>query len=115
LPSKIRLAEYVTQNGSTPVAEWLAGLRDGKGKAAILLRFERIALGNLGRYRAVGGGVLEMIVDVGPGYRIYFARRSADEVVLLAAGAKATQRRDIVLARHRLEDLHRRGVSSGGR
>ncbi|GAA5245608.1 hypothetical protein BMMON3_04270 [Burkholderia mallei] len=55
--------------------KWLDGLRDPVGSAAINLRIERAKLGNLGQWRAVGDGVNEMKIDVGPGYRAYFVRR----------------------------------------
>jgi putative addiction module killer protein len=51
--------------------------------------------GNLGDAKGVGAGVMEMRVDYGPGYRIYFVRRGASIVVLLCAGDKRTQARDI--------------------
>jgi putative addiction module killer protein len=46
----------------------------------------------------VGGGVAELRIDYGPGYRVYFVRRGRALVVLLAGGDKGSQRRDIALA-----------------
>ena len=54
----------------------------------------------------MGEGVSELRVNYGPGYRVYFARRGAAVVILLAGGDKRTQQRDIELAvelMHRLE------------
>ena len=56
---------------------WLDGLRDGGGRARVLVRIERLAAGNAGDVRPVGEGVSELRVDYGPGYRVYFTRRGA--------------------------------------
>lgn len=77
---------------------WMAGLRDLRAKAAIISRIERMADGNLGDRRSVGGGVSELRINVGPGYRIYYTIRRRILVVVLAGGDKSSQRRDIPLA-----------------
>jgi putative addiction module killer protein len=79
-------------------AKWLGDLRDAKAKARILARLESARLGNLGDTRAVGGGVREMRVHVGPGYRVYFTERRG-AVLLLCGGDKSSQKRDIERAR----------------
>jgi putative addiction module killer protein len=68
-------------------------------------RIRRLSLGNFGDVRPVGEGVSEMRIDYGPGYRVYFVRRGAALVVLLAAGDKRTQDRDIVIARALAREL----------
>jgi putative addiction module killer protein len=55
---------------------WLRDLRDMKGRVRILARIDRLSLGNPGDIKPVGGGVLEMRIDVGPGYRVYLTRRA---------------------------------------
>lgn len=87
-------------------AKWLGGLRDAKAKARILARLESARLGNLGDTRTLGGGVREMRVHVGAGYRVYFAQRR-DTLLLLCGGDKARQQRDIERARLMLADLDR--------
>src|ERR1700733_13448511 len=74
---------------------WFAKLRDERAKARIDLRIERLARGNPGDVRFVGGGVLELKIDYGPGYRVYFMRRKEMIVLLLVGGDKRTQARDI--------------------
>jgi putative addiction module killer protein len=59
------------------------------------LRIDRLSLGNAGDAKAVGEGVLELRIDYGPGYRVYFVRRGDTVIVLLAGGDKRTQARDI--------------------
>jgi putative addiction module killer protein len=80
-------------------ASWLAGLRDHAGRFRIVARLRRLSLGNLGDVKAVGGGLSELRVDHGPGYRVYLVRNGERSVVLLLGGDKSTQRRDIVRAR----------------
>jgi putative addiction module killer protein len=86
-------------------AKWLAGLRDAKTKARILVRLESARLGNLGDTRTVGGGIREMRVHIGPGYRVYFAQRHGAALLLLCGGDKSSQSRDIVWARRMLAEL----------
>ena len=79
-------------------AKWLVGLRDAKAKARILARLESARLGNLGDTRTLGGGVREMRVHDGAGYRVYFAQRRGT-VLLLCGGDKSSQPRDIERAK----------------
>jgi putative addiction module killer protein len=74
---------------------WLAGLRDVRGKARIQARIRRAEQGNCGDCAPVGEGVAEMRIHVGPGYRVYFAQRREEIIILLAGGDKATQAKDI--------------------
>ena len=79
-------------------AAWFAKLRDRGAKARVLVRIDRLSLGNPGDVRPVGEGVSEMRIDYGPGYRVYFVRRGEQVVVLLAGGDKSSQARDIATA-----------------
>ncbi|MEO9161502.1 MAG: type II toxin-antitoxin system RelE/ParE family toxin [Casimicrobiaceae bacterium] len=79
--------------------EWLSGLRDGRARARIVARLKSARFGNLGDIRSVGDGVSEMRVDFGPGYRIYFTRRKTVVIILLCAGDKSTQIRDVERAK----------------
>ncbi len=78
-------------------AAWFAGLRDRQARARLTVRI-RLSLGNPGDVKAVGGGVSEMRIDHGPGYRVYFVRRGEALVVLLCGGDKRSQDRDIARA-----------------
>ena len=84
---------------------WFRKLRDRRAKARILIRVHRLALGNPGDARPVGGGVSELRIDHGPGWRVYFLAVGRDTVVLLAGGDKRTQRRDIERARDLAREL----------
>ena len=67
--------------------------------AIVRARLNRIRLGNFGDCRSVGGGVQELRIDYGPGFRVYFGRRSSSVVVLLLGGSKKSQAKDIETAR----------------
>ena len=77
----------------------LLSLPDRRAVPRIAARIDRLASGNPGDVKPVGGGVSEMRIDYGPGYRVYFMRRGEVVVVLLCGGDKATQKRDIEQAR----------------
>jgi putative addiction module killer protein len=61
--------------------------------------------GNPGDTRTVGKGILEMRIDYGPGYRIYYLHRGAQIVILLCGGDKRTQQQDIRRAQTLAETL----------
>ncbi|MCD8503612.1 MAG: type II toxin-antitoxin system RelE/ParE family toxin [Burkholderiaceae bacterium] len=75
--------------------DWLRGLKDRVAKARIFGRIDAATLGNFGECEAVGEGVSEMKIHVGPGYRIYYTRIGTVVYVLLAGGNKSTQKKDI--------------------
>ncbi|MYZ43708.1 type II toxin-antitoxin system RelE/ParE family toxin [Schauerella aestuarii] len=77
---------------------WLSGLKDLNGRARIQARIQRFAAGNPGHGRRLSATVSELKIDVGPGYRVYYALRRNELVILLAGGDKSTQVRDIALA-----------------
>ena len=78
--------------------KWLKGLRDKQAKASILTRIERIEDGNFGDHSSVGGGISELRIHVGQGYRVYYIIRRREVVILLCGGDKSSQQRDIYRA-----------------
>jgi putative addiction module killer protein len=86
-------------------AGWLHRLRDANAVARIVDRIRRMEMGNPGDSRSVGQGIREMRVDYGPGYRVYYARRGAEIVILLCGGDKRTQLQDIKRAQKLAETL----------
>lgn len=95
---------YSVQQTQT-FAKWLAGLRDMRAKARIVSRIRQATNGNLGDVKSVGGGVSEMRVDVGPGYRLYYTRRGEVLIILLVGGDKSSQEKDIKRAQAILQEL----------
>lgn len=74
---------------------WLDALKDKHAQVRIAARLRQAEVGSLGDWRAVEGEVSEMRVHHGPGYRLYFVRRGRVIVVMLNAGDKSSQKRDI--------------------
>jgi putative addiction module killer protein len=86
-------------------AGWFESLRDRKARGRIDVRIRRLSLGNPGDVKPVGGGVSELRIDYGPGYRVYFVQRGPTLIILLAGGEKRTQQRDIKKARELAQAL----------
>src|SRR5689334_1363160 len=100
---KHQVKEYVTPDGKTPYREWLESL-DVPVKARVQARIFRFELGNLGDHKSVGKGVWEARIQFGPGYRVYFGKEEGRIILLLFAGDKSTQSRDIKKAQAYWED-----------
>lgn len=91
----LTIRHYLTRDGEDPIVEWLRTLRDLQGKAAIIRRLNRLELGNFGDFKPIREGVFELRIDVGPGYRVYYARSGKTVILLLCGGSKRTQDADI--------------------
>lgn len=68
-----------------PFDKWLSSLRDKQGKARIIDRIKRVAAGNMGDCKPVGGSVLELRMAFGPGYRVYFIKEATPSSCCSAA------------------------------
>lgn len=84
-------------------SRWLRRLTDPNAVARVVARIRRMEQGNLGDSRSLGAGLMEMRIDYGPGYRVYYMRQGTMVVILLCAGDKGTQRQDIKRAREMAE------------
>jgi putative addiction module killer protein len=84
--------------------KWLSGLRDTRARAKILVRIQRLALGNPGDVAPVGGGISEMRIDYGPGYRAYY-KQIGDTATFLFGGDKDSQKTDVPKAKTIAENL----------
>jgi putative addiction module killer protein len=78
---------------------WLDGLKDLKVRGAVAERIKRLTFGLLGDFKAIGDGVIELRIDFGAGWRLYYTQFGAQIIVLLAGGSKRTQKRDIKRAK----------------
>jgi putative addiction module killer protein len=105
---RYRLREYTTADGRKPFNEWIRGLRDIQARARIRARLDRLQLGNWGDHASVGGGVRELRIFYGPGYRVYLSLESGNVILLIIGGTKATQRSDIKLAKSYKADYRKR-------
>lgn len=84
------------------------GLRDHIAKARVLVRIRAAEQGNFGDWKPVGDGISEMRIKVGPGYRVYFARRDKVLYLLLCGGDKSTQKQDIKRAKAMLKEIEKK-------
>jgi putative addiction module killer protein len=94
----ISVREYQTAEGKTPLTDWLDGLRDGTTHGRIVARLDRLKAGLLGDWKSVGGGICELRIHHGPGYRVYYAQEGNVLILLLCGGDKSTQAKDIETA-----------------
>ena len=107
---RITVDYYETLTGKQPYREWFDSLRDKKTQARIQIRVDRLEDGNPGKCEPVGSGVMELKVDFGPGYRVYFGQIGAQIVILLTGGDKDSQQRDIKRAHEYWNDYRSRYV-----
>ena len=84
--------------------DWLDRLRDQAGRARILVRVDRLIHGNPGDHRNLPGGVSELKIDFGPGYRVYYTQRREQLLLLLIGGDKSSQVKDIAKAQQLAKD-----------
>ena len=78
---------------------WWIRLKDERVRGAIAARLDRLAYGLAGDVEPVGQGISELRIHIGPGYPVYFQKRGQTIIVLLCAGSKSTQAKDIKTAR----------------
>jgi putative addiction module killer protein len=104
----IEIRRYVTRTGKDVFGDWLSRLADTKAKARILVRIDRLAVGNFGDSKQLRGGISELRIDWGPGYRVYFALVGRTCVLLLCGGDKRKQSSDIQRAIEYLRDYQER-------
>jgi putative addiction module killer protein len=93
------LLRYECTDGTVPLEKWLSTLRDRTAQARIRMRLTQLRAGNFGDCASVGGGVIELRIHIGAGYRVYCARYGQAIVLLLCGGDKRSQSADIERAR----------------
>jgi len=104
----IQIRRYVTRAGRDVFGDWLARLADNQARARILTRIDRLAVGNFGDSKQLRGGVSELRIDWGPGYRVYYGMIRKTCALLLCGGDKRKQSSDIQRALEYLRDYHER-------
>jgi putative addiction module killer protein len=104
----VEIRHYITASGVDPFQQWLNALKDIQGRIAIQRRIDRLQRDNFGDHKFCQDGVWELRVDLGPGYRIYYAQSEKAVVLLLCGGSKRSQTTDITTAVRHWEDYQRR-------
>lgn len=93
---KYEIKEYM-EGGQSPFADWFDAL-DAVEAARIDRYVRRLEAGNFSAAKSLRGGLYELRVDFGPGYRIYYGMDGKTLVILLGGGTKRRQQQDIVAA-----------------
>lgn len=99
---------YQAEDGSFPFSEWLRALADPIGRHRVRARLKLLEFGHLGDWKPIGHGAFELRIHTGPGYRVYGGKAKQNSFVILWAGDKRTQPRDITRALHYWTDYLRR-------
>ena len=86
---------HYEENGRDVFERYLSSIRDKKASVAITRRVDRIEEGYFGEHKPCRSGVWELVIDYGPGYRVYYSIIGNTVVLLLCAGDKSSQQRDI--------------------
>jgi len=94
----IEVVEYETEEGRRPFSNWFSSLDTGAA-LKVSRSVARMENGNFSNVKAVGGGVSELKIDFGPGYRIYFGKNGGKLIILLGGGSKKRQQSDIEAAK----------------
>lgn len=100
---------YKTEDGKCPFDIWMNSL-DNSMKVRVSKRMERVQEGNYGDYKKLDSDISELRFKFGSGYRIYFAEVDNVIIILLCAGDKSTQAKDIEKAKEYLQDLKERNI-----
>lgn len=102
------ILHYIASDGHDLYVSWMSKLRDTTARIAIDRRVNRVGLGNFGDHKFCRDGVWELRIDVGAGYRVYYAVAGKEIVLLLCGGDKRTQDTDIARACEYWQDWQRR-------
>ena len=95
----------ITIKQTDEFARWLTGLRDSRAKQKIATRLQRLRFGHFGDVEPVGGGLSELRIHEGQGYRVYFSQNGTEIILLLCGGNKKTQQRDISRAHEIMKEI----------
>ena len=104
----MEIRRYLTASGRDVFGEWLSKMKDVRTRAKIVARIDRLSLGNFGDCKSLRGGLFELRIDWGPGYRVYYALVGRAYVLLLCGGDKRKQSSDIKRALEYLNDYRER-------
>ncbi len=95
---KLIVKEYINLKGVSTFQEWFKKL-DAQTAARITTALYRLETGNDSKLKSLGAGIYEYKLYFGSGYRIYFGKEGPAVIILLCAGNKGSQKRDITLAK----------------
>ena len=103
-----QIIHYLDENENDLYQEWLDSLRDRTAKVAIIRRIARMEIGQFGDHKHLQEGIWEAKIEVGAGYRVYYAHVGGKVILLTSGGDKGSQSRDIKRAIRLLKDWRTR-------
>jgi putative addiction module killer protein len=103
-----RIIHYLDGNENDIYQAWVDSLRDRTAKIAIIRRVARMELDQFGDHKVLRDGICELRIDVGAGYRVYYAHVGNMVILLTCGGDKGSQNRDIERAIRLLKDWEKR-------
>ncbi len=104
----MEIRHYLTASGRDLFQTWLDDIRDMRARVAIQRRMDRLVAGNFGDHKFCRDGISELRIDIGAGYRVYYAKAGRTIVLIVCGGDKRTQAADIERAVKYWEDYQRR-------
>jgi len=104
------IEEYEAEDGTSPFATWLLGLKDETARGKLVARIDRAAHGNFGDWKSIKGatGIYELREHYGQGYRVFYAKVGKKIILLLAGSVKRDQKKAIAQAKATLADYRKR-------
>lgn len=109
----LRLLEYLAPTGHSPFTDWFMAL-DHTAAGKVKTALDRLRAGNDSNVKGLGGGIAELKIHFGPGYRVYIGRDGKTIIILLGGGTKHKQAQDIARARERWADYQARAKTTRG-
>jgi putative addiction module killer protein len=103
----IEIQEFLDASGRSPFGRWFDGLI-AVAAARITVALTRLSQGNFSNVEGVGGGVYELKIGFGPGYRVYFGKDGERIVILLGGSSKKRQSGAIAAAKAAWAEYKRR-------
>ncbi|MBZ0185882.1 MAG: hypothetical protein K8F91_06470, partial [Candidatus Obscuribacterales bacterium] len=112
---KMKVEEYVQEDGNNPYRKWFDGLGI-QAASKVATATYRLSLGNLSSVKWIGQ-IGEYRIDWGPGYRIYLAKDAMELIILFGGGTKKGQQADIQRAKELFDEYKKRkkASSKGGK
>ena len=103
----IRIEEYITEEGKSPFSDWFESL-NAHAANKVHTYLTRVGNGNFSNLKPIKGALQELVIDWGPGYRVYVGKEEDRLIILLGGGTKKRQQKDINIASVLWEEYKRR-------
>ena len=95
---------YTTIDGKCPYQDWYKKL-DKSVRQQVDRRIDRLEEGNYGDYKRISNDLFELRFKIGSGYRIYFIESQDVIILILCAGDKSSQSKDIAKAKTIINEI----------